>query len=75
MSILYVDYHAGKKKAVVANPRACTLCRECIRGEGWEDRVAVRRVKDHFICKYEALDYALVYEILDKLLLCCLILY
>lgn len=50
-SLPSVGRHAGKRKAVVANPRACTLCRECIRGEGWEERVAVRRVKDHFICK------------------------
>uniref|UniRef100_A0A1D1ZGR5 DNA-directed RNA polymerases I and III subunit RPAC1 n=1 Tax=Anthurium amnicola TaxID=1678845 RepID=A0A1D1ZGR5_9ARAE len=48
------DIGKGKKKAVVANPRACTLCRECIRGEGWEERVAVRRVKDHFIFKIES---------------------
>ncbi|KAK1272765.1 hypothetical protein QJS04_geneDACA016493 [Acorus gramineus] len=45
------DVGKGQKKAVVARPRACTLCRECIRGEGWENRVALRRVKNHFICK------------------------
>ncbi|XP_042504103.1 DNA-directed RNA polymerases I and III subunit RPAC1-like isoform X2 [Macadamia integrifolia] len=43
------DIGNGKKRAIVAKPRACTLCRECIRGEGWEKRVALRRVKDHFI--------------------------
>ncbi|MQL71918.1 hypothetical protein Taro_004250 [Colocasia esculenta] len=48
------DIGKGKKKAVVANPRACTLCRECIRGEGWEELVAVRRVKDHFIFRIES---------------------
>lgn len=42
---------AGGKKAVVANPRACTLCRECIRGVN-EELVELRRVKDHFICKH-----------------------
>lgn len=43
---------AGRKRATVARPRACTLCRECIREDGWEKYVALRRVKDHFICKY-----------------------
>lgn len=43
---------AGTKRAKVARPRACTLCRECIRdGEEWERRISLRRVKDHFICK------------------------
>lgn len=42
---------AGRRRATVARPRACTLCRECIRGDDWEKRVALRRVKDHFICK------------------------
>ncbi|KAF7847486.1 hypothetical protein BT93_L2910 [Corymbia citriodora subsp. variegata] len=31
------DLADGKKRATVARPRACTLCRECIRdGEDWE---------------------------------------
>lgn len=36
----------------MARPRDCTLCRECVKGDGWEKFVALRRVKDHFICKY-----------------------
>ncbi|KAF9608965.1 hypothetical protein IFM89_012142 [Coptis chinensis] len=48
------DTLEGKKKAFVANPRACTLCRECIRGEEWQKRVALRRVKDHFIFTIES---------------------
>ncbi|KAK1297771.1 DNA-directed RNA polymerase II subunit RPB3-B [Acorus calamus] len=48
------DVGKGQKKAVVARPRACTLCRECIRGEGWENRVALRRVKNHFIFTIES---------------------
>ncbi|KAI5321339.1 PREDICTED: DNA-directed RNA [Prunus dulcis] len=41
---------AGKKRATVARPRACTLCRECIReGKGWENAISLRRKKDHFI--------------------------
>ncbi|XP_022936430.1 DNA-directed RNA polymerases I and III subunit RPAC1 [Cucurbita moschata] len=48
------DIANGKKRATVARPRACTLCRECIRGEAWEKRVSLRRVKDHFIFKIES---------------------
>ncbi|XP_043715184.1 DNA-directed RNA polymerases I and III subunit RPAC1-like isoform X2 [Telopea speciosissima] len=48
------DLAKGKKRATVARPRACTLCRECIRGEDWEKRVAIRRVKDHFIFTIES---------------------
>ncbi|CAD5191171.1 unnamed protein product [Musa acuminata subsp. malaccensis] len=45
--------NAGGKKAVVANPRACTLCRECIRGVT-EELVELRRIKDHFIFTIES---------------------
>ncbi|XP_015900662.3 uncharacterized protein LOC107433811 [Ziziphus jujuba] len=49
------DIGNGKKRAAVVRPRACTLCRECIRGgKEWEDRVALRRVKDHFIFTLES---------------------
>lgn len=42
------------KKATAPRPRACTLCRECIREEGWDDKVALRRKKDHFIFTIES---------------------
>ncbi|KAJ7963595.1 DNA-directed RNA polymerases I and III subunit like [Quillaja saponaria] len=49
------DIGKGRTRATVANPRACTLCRECIRGgKEWEDRVSLRRVKDHFIFTIES---------------------
>ncbi|EOY11972.1 RNA polymerase I subunit 43 isoform 4 [Theobroma cacao] len=48
------DLGKGKKRATVARPRACTLCRECIRDEEWEKRVAIHRVKDHFIFTIES---------------------
>lgn len=56
------DLGKGNKRAVVANPRACTLCRECIRGGG-EDLVELRRVKDHFIFTIES-SGALPHEVL-----------
>ncbi|XP_027063281.1 uncharacterized protein [Coffea arabica] len=48
------DIGKGGKRANVARPRSCTLCRECIRGDGWEKFVALRRVKDHFIFTVES---------------------
>ncbi|XP_057433078.1 uncharacterized protein LOC130725910 [Lotus japonicus] len=49
------DIGKGKRRAKVARPRDCTLCRECIRGgKEWEDRVSLRRVKDHFIFTVES---------------------
>ncbi|KAI3414906.1 DNA-directed RNA polymerases I and III subunit RPAC1 [Psidium guajava] len=49
------DLADGRKRATVARPRACTLCRECIGGgEEWEKRVSLRRVKDHFIFTIES---------------------
>ncbi|XP_054819315.1 uncharacterized protein LOC129318519 [Prosopis cineraria] len=49
------DIGKGRRRATVASPRSCTLCRECIRGgKEWEDRVSLRRVKDHFIFNIES---------------------
>ncbi|XP_016552729.1 DNA-directed RNA polymerases I and III subunit rpac1-like isoform X2 [Capsicum annuum] len=43
------DIGKGKKRATVARPRVCTLSRECIREEGWDKNVAMRRVNGHII--------------------------
>lgn len=48
------DIGKGGKRATVARPRSCTLCRECIRGDEWEKFVALRRIKDHFIFTIES---------------------
>ena len=45
------DLGGGQRQATVARPRDCTMCRECIRQEGWRDRVRLTRVADHFIFK------------------------
>mmetsp|Transcript_7993 Transcript_7993/g.26632 ORF Transcript_7993/g.26632 Transcript_7993/m.26632 type:complete len:378 (+) Transcript_7993:132-1265(+) len=44
----------SKKVAVAARPRDCTLCRECIRKEGWEEKVRLQRKRDHFIFSIES---------------------
>ncbi|KAL2621680.1 hypothetical protein R1flu_001885 [Riccia fluitans] len=48
------DLGQGKKGVKVARPRDCTLCRECVRGEEWEKRVSLRRLKEHFIFTIES---------------------
>ena len=57
MDVFDIEDLGGKKggKGVkVARPRQCTMCRECIRSEGWADRVRLDRVKDHFIFSVES---------------------
>ena len=45
--------HRDDVRAVVARPRNCTMCRECVRGDDWSERVQLRRVRDHFIFSVE----------------------
>ncbi|KAF9320280.1 DNA-directed RNA polymerases I and III subunit RPAC1 [Podila horticola] len=44
----------GVKKAVVVNPRKDTVSREVLRHPEFEDRVKLRRVRDHFIFTIES---------------------
>ncbi|KFK40756.1 hypothetical protein AALP_AA2G036700 [Arabis alpina] len=48
------DMGNGKKRATVAQPRKCTLCRECERDDDFVHRVDLRSVKNHFIFKIES---------------------
>lgn len=38
----------------VARPRACTMCRECLRPSELEGQVRLQRVRDHFIFSIES---------------------
>jgi len=42
------------KRAIVANPRQCTMCRECIRKVEFAPKIQLGRVKDHFIFMIES---------------------
>lgn len=46
----------NETRAIAARPRDCTMCRECIRTNGWEngDRVKLQRVASHFIFTVES---------------------
>ncbi|TXG75061.1 hypothetical protein ES332_1Z019100v1 [Gossypium tomentosum] len=59
------DLGKGRRRATVARPRTCTLCRECIRGDDWEKRVALRRVKDNFISLPPEILFTEVVKILE----------
>lgn len=52
MNVFDIEDVADEMVANVARPRNCTMCRECIREEGWEKKIKLERVKDHFICTY-----------------------
>jgi DNA-directed RNA polymerase I and III subunit RPAC1 len=58
----------GEKRAVVSRPRDCTMCRECIRKEGWADRVKLRRKNDHFIFTVESTGCYMPHEIVREAL-------
>ena len=42
------------RRAVVAQPRACTMCRECVRQPAMAKRVELSRLKDHFCFSIES---------------------
>jgi DNA-directed RNA polymerase I and III subunit RPAC1 len=51
MKVYDIEDLGGVKKARVANPRNCTMCRECIREPENQQKIKLSRQKDHFICK------------------------
>ena len=48
------DLGNGHTGVNVANPRNCSMCRECIREPEWQDRVELMRIRDHFIFSVES---------------------
>ena len=58
----------ASKVAVAARPRDCTMCRECIRKEGWSERVRLRRKSDHFIFTVEGTGCLKPHEIVREAL-------
>lgn len=65
------DIGGGKKRAVVADVRKCTTCRECIRPEKFRDVVDLGKIKDRFEFHVESIGVYkpadLVVEALKKL--------
>uniref|UniRef100_A0A1J3EYB5 DNA-directed RNA polymerases I and III subunit RPAC1 n=1 Tax=Noccaea caerulescens TaxID=107243 RepID=A0A1J3EYB5_NOCCA len=48
------DMGNGRKRATVAQPRKCTLCKECVRDDELIDFVDLGSVKNHFIYNIES---------------------
>lgn len=48
------DLGNGRSQAVVKTPRACTMCRECIRQPEWADKIQLSRKFDHFLFSVES---------------------
>jgi len=56
MDVFDIEDVGGVATATAARPRNCTMCRECIRQDGWQDgsRVQLLRKADHFIFSVES---------------------
>jgi hypothetical protein len=54
MQVFDIEDIVGVPTAVVARPRDCTMCRECIRTDNWSERVQLRRKADHFLFSVES---------------------
>ena len=54
MQVFDIEDVRGVPTAKVSRPRDCTMCRECIRNEGWSERVELKRKADHFIFTVES---------------------
>lgn len=53
MEVFDIEDLGQGPQAVVARPRDCTICRECIRKDGWNEKVEIRRKADHFLFSVE----------------------
>lgn len=54
MGVFDIEDMGGVGTVVAARPRDCTMCRECIRLDGWKDTVRLKRKADHFIFSIES---------------------
>lgn len=50
MNVFDIEDLPRGKKAVVAHPNLCTVCRECIREPEWDERILLQKDKTHFRC-------------------------
>eukprot|EP00499_Haloplacidia_sp_CaronLabIsolate_P004428 CAMPEP_0196779510 /NCGR_PEP_ID=MMETSP1104-20130614/6428_1 /TAXON_ID=33652 /ORGANISM="Cafeteria sp., Strain Caron Lab Isolate" /LENGTH=355 /DNA_ID=CAMNT_0042149691 /DNA_START=6 /DNA_END=1070 /DNA_ORIENTATION=- len=54
MNVFDIEDMGGDARAVVARPRNCSMCRECIREPHWDRRVRLYRKMDHFLFHVES---------------------
>lgn len=58
----------GVPTAVVKDARACTMCRNCIREPGWDEKLQLGRKSDHFIFSVESVGMIKPEELLPEAL-------
>lgn len=66
MGVFDIEDLGGKTRARVKSPRNCSMCRECIRDEYWEERVGLHRVRDHFVFSVESTGAYKAREIVEE---------
>jgi DNA-directed RNA polymerases I and III subunit RPAC1 len=54
MDVFDVEDLGGVPTAVAARPRNCTMCRECVRGDKWKEKVDLGRIKNHYLFSVES---------------------
>lgn len=54
MGLFDIEDVGGVRSAVVKDQRACTMCRNCIREPGWDNKIRLGRQIDHFIFSVES---------------------
>eukprot|EP00033_Pygsuia_biforma_P001485 GCRY01001675.1.p1 GENE.GCRY01001675.1~~GCRY01001675.1.p1 ORF type:complete len:374 (+),score=100.81 GCRY01001675.1:31-1122(+) len=54
LNVFDIEDIGGVATAVAARPRDCSVCRECIREEKFENSIRLLRKKDHFIFSVES---------------------
>ncbi|TMW69493.1 hypothetical protein Poli38472_001649 [Pythium oligandrum] len=68
MGVFDIEDIAGVATATVKDARACTMCRECIREPGWEEKIQLGRKNDHFIFSVESVGMIKPEELLPEAL-------
>lgn len=61
-----VGNSSNDRRATVARPRNCSMCRECIREEGWMQRLELRRIRNHFIFSIETVGHYTPQDVLRE---------
>lgn len=50
MNVFDIEDIGGHLEAIIKNPRNCTMCRECIRDETFDESIELGKRRDHYIC-------------------------
>ncbi|RLN66419.1 hypothetical protein BBJ28_00016536 [Nothophytophthora sp. Chile5] len=68
MGLFDIEDMGGVPTAVVKDQRACTMCRNCIREPGWNEKIRLGRQSDHFIFSVESVGMIKPEELLPEAL-------